>query len=101
VTGPSLASIPLGISYSKALTPDAFLVVVTPAAAFQLPVLPVAILYSPLGNGKQAQSSITLTETTGTNQQISTPPTTIFVVMPRQSRTARVSAHYPAREIHA
>jgi hypothetical protein len=72
VTGPSLASIPFGISYSQALTPDAFLVVVTPAAAFQLPVLPVAILYSPLGNGKQAKSAITLTDTTGTNQQIST-----------------------------
>jgi hypothetical protein len=50
-------------------TMDAFLLVVTPAAAFQVPVLPAAILYAPLGNGAQAYSSFTVTDIVATNQQ--------------------------------
>jgi len=74
-TGPNLSSIPLGLSYNQAFTPDAFLVVVTPAAAFQLPVLPIAILYSPLGNvagGGGAKSSLAFAITAGQNQQFTT-----------------------------
>lgn len=48
---------------------DAFLLFVTPAAAFQVPLLPTAILYAPLGNGPQAQSSFTVTDIVAMNQQ--------------------------------
>ncbi|HEX4841885.1 MAG TPA: hypothetical protein VFV60_06925 [bacterium] len=50
-------------------TMDSFLLLVTPAAGFQVPLLPVAILYAPLGNGAQARSSFTVTDIVTTNQQ--------------------------------
>lgn len=71
-TGPNLSAVPLGLNYSTPLSADAFLMVQTPAAAFQLPVVPVAILYSPLGNSPSAVSTLGFTEISGTNQSFST-----------------------------
>jgi hypothetical protein len=68
-TGPDLSQAPLGLSFTPAPANDQFLLVATPAAAFQLPLVPTTILYSPLGNGKNASSSFTLTNITGINQQ--------------------------------
>jgi hypothetical protein len=69
-TGPGLSSVSLGAIYPSELVPnDGFLVIATPAAGFQLPVLPTTILYAPLGNGSQANSSFTVTNIVGTNQQ--------------------------------
>ncbi|HEY1631500.1 MAG TPA: hypothetical protein VGF56_09295 [Rhizomicrobium sp.] len=48
---------------------------VTPIAGLQLEVLPVAILYSPLGNGTQAKSSLTMTTSTGSTATLSTTAT--------------------------
>jgi hypothetical protein len=45
-----------------------FRVAVTPIALFQLPVVPIAILYAPLGDN--GTSSLGFTATTGTNVQI-------------------------------
>ena len=67
VSGPSLASISLGSSTSTAFPNDAFIVVVSPAAAFQLPLVPVAIIYGSLGN--LGKSKYTVTETTGASQK--------------------------------
>jgi hypothetical protein len=49
---------------------DSFLLLVTPAAAFQLPVVPVGIVYGPLGN--QGKSSFAVTLNTAKNQSIGT-----------------------------
>jgi hypothetical protein len=68
-TGPDLSSISLGLSWPNMLANDAFLLLNTPAAAFQLSIIPTTILYGPLGNGTKAQSSLTITNITGTNQQ--------------------------------
>ncbi len=70
-TGPDLSSISLGTLWPPPFTlpNDAFLLIATPAAAFQLPVLPTTILYGPLGNGPQAKSTFTVTNITATNQE--------------------------------
>ena len=65
--GQDLSSIALGASFPFSFPNNAFLVVATPAAAFTLPVLPVAILYGPLGNA--GKSSYTISAVTGSNQQ--------------------------------
>lgn len=70
-TGPDLSSINAGLSWPVALSNDAFLVVGTPAAAFQIPLVPTTILYAPLGNGSQAKSTFTVTNIVGTNQGFS------------------------------
>jgi hypothetical protein len=67
--GPDLSAISLQAIDPSPVPMDGFLVIATPAAGFQLPILPTAIIYSPLGNGSQAQSSFTVTEIVGTNQQ--------------------------------
>jgi hypothetical protein len=69
LSGPNLNSINLGSDFPFPFPNDAFLLFVTPAAAFQLPVLPVGIVYGPLGNGSGAKSSMQITDTAGTNLQ--------------------------------
>jgi hypothetical protein len=45
-----------------------FKLAITPIAAFQLPAVPIAILYAPLGN--KGTSQLTFTNITGTNAQV-------------------------------
>jgi hypothetical protein len=68
-SGPNLSNINVGSNFPFPFPISAFLLLVTPAAAFQLPLLPVAIVYGPLGNGSKAASSIQLTNIFGTNTQ--------------------------------
>ncbi len=72
-SGPDLSAATNGGNWIGAewpnLTPDAFLVVATPAAAFQLSIIPTTIVYGPLGNGPNAASSYGVTEITASNQQ--------------------------------
>jgi hypothetical protein len=67
--GPSLSSISLPSNLPFSVPSNGFLLLVAPAAAFQIPLLPVGIVYGPLGNGPKAGSSLQLTNITGTNQQ--------------------------------
>jgi hypothetical protein len=67
--GPNLSSISLPSNLPFSVPINGFLLVVAPAAAFQIPLLPVGIVYGPLGNGSHAASSLQLTNITGTNQQ--------------------------------
>jgi hypothetical protein len=74
--GPDLSAITssgnwIGSQWPTPLTNDAFLVVATPAASFQLPIIPTTIVYGPLGNGPNAASTYSVTEVTATNQQFS------------------------------
>lgn len=64
--GPDLSAINLGLPVT--LTNGGFVLVETPEAAFQLPLVPTSIVYAPLGNGAKAVSSFTVTDITGTNQ---------------------------------
>ncbi|HEY4242776.1 MAG TPA: hypothetical protein VGM88_23335 [Kofleriaceae bacterium] len=66
--GPNLSAINFGNSIPWTLASSDFVLLVTPAAAFQAPVTPVAIVYAPLGN--MGHSSLALTDTTATNQTI-------------------------------
>ena len=77
-TGPNLSSIALGIpaptwlngnQTGGSIPADAFMVLVTPQAAFQLPLQPVAIVYAPVGNAGDAKSSLTFTTISATNLQ--------------------------------
>jgi len=67
--GPDVSSAK-ALTIPGALTADQFVAIVTPAAQFQLPVVPVAILYAPLGNTGQASASYQLTTTSGSNLQL-------------------------------
>lgn len=67
--GPDLSAAPALGWMPAGMSADAYVLFVTPAAQFQLPIVPVAILYAPLGNGKQAQSTYTISTTAGTNLQ--------------------------------
>lgn len=80
-TGPDLSSIALSIpaptnldgvlQSSGSFPADAFLVLVTPQAAFQLHLQPVGLVYGPVGNEGDAIGSMTFTEVSGTNQEFS------------------------------
>lgn len=74
--GPDLSAVTnganwIGAQWPTPLTNDAFIVVATPAAAFQLPIIPTTIVYGPVGNGPSAESSYSVTEITASNQQFS------------------------------
>jgi hypothetical protein len=81
-TGPNLSSIALGIPAPSTLDgvaqaagsfpADAFVALVTPQVAFQLPLQPVGIVYGPVGNAGDAVSSLTFTKISGTNQLFAT-----------------------------
>jgi hypothetical protein len=66
--GPDLSSVDLGFSVPFTLPKDAFLLLITPAAAFQSPIVPIGIAYAPLGSGSNARSSFAITQTIATNQ---------------------------------
>ena len=68
-SGPDLSSVSAGLTLPAAIPSTEFAMFVNPVAKFQLAVMPVAIVYAPLGNGK-AQSSYQVSTTTGTNAQI-------------------------------
>jgi hypothetical protein len=70
-TGPDLSSVQKQLPLAPALplTSDGFPIYVTPAAAFQLPFLPIAIVYGPLGNGSKAQSTLTLIDIASSSMQ--------------------------------
>jgi hypothetical protein len=78
-TGPNLSSIALGIPAplwldgtqqpAGPIPADAFMVLVTPQAAFQLLLQPVGIVYAPVGNALDAKSNLTFTEVSGTSLQ--------------------------------
>jgi hypothetical protein len=75
-SGPDLSSVTdganwVGANWPTPVTGDSFLVIATPAAAFQVPILPTTIIYGPLGNGSKATSSYSVTEIANTNQQFS------------------------------
>lgn len=97
LTGPNLASISLGLSLPFAFPDDAFLLFVTPAAAFQLPFVPTTIVYGPLGNGPKASSSFSVTQIVATNQQIQTSgsQTVGFTQDDKTGYSVGVSACYP------
>jgi len=79
-TGPNLSSIALGIPAplwldgtqqpAGPIPADAFMVLVTPQAAFQLLLQPVGIVYAPVGNALDAKSNLTFTEVSGTSLQL-------------------------------
>ena len=54
LTGPDLSAVNAGITLPAAIDKTEFALFVLPAMEFQLPVLRVAIVYAPLGNGKSA-----------------------------------------------
>jgi len=64
--GPDLSKIKLGQGVPQEFPKTAWVMLVTPAAAFQAPVVPVGIVYAPLGNAGKA--SYVITETTAHNQ---------------------------------
>jgi len=70
MTGPDLSSVNAGLTLPAAIPPSEFVVFVMPAVKFQLPVLPVAIVYAPLGNGSKAQSQYQISTTTGQSSQL-------------------------------
>jgi hypothetical protein len=67
--GPNLSGVSPATWMPAGLTSDAYALYVTPAAQFQLPIVPVAIRYAPLGNGKQVESSYSVSSSAGTNLQ--------------------------------
>lgn len=70
-TGPDLSATTLATWMPAGLSSDAYALYVTPAAQFQLPIVPVAIRYAPLGNGGQVESSYSVSTSAGTNLQFS------------------------------
>jgi hypothetical protein len=76
LTGPDLSAVNAGITLPAAIDKTEFALFVLPAMEFQLPVLPVAIVYAPLGNGKSALSTYQITTTTASNMQIGNAQTT-------------------------
>jgi hypothetical protein len=69
--GPDLSKTSTAPWMPSDMSSDAFALFVTPAAKFQLPVIPVAILYAPVGNGSAVESSYTVSTTAGRNLQFS------------------------------
>jgi hypothetical protein len=69
-TGMDLSAVNPNLTLVGAVPNDAFALFLTPALRFQLPVLPVAIVYAPLGNGAKAQSQYIVTVATGSSLQV-------------------------------
>jgi hypothetical protein len=68
--GDDLSSINAPLTLPAAISNTEFAVFVFPSLKFQLPVLPVAIVYAPLGNGPNALSTYQVTTATGDSVQI-------------------------------
>jgi hypothetical protein len=73
--GPDLSGVNAGITLPAAITKDEFVLFVQPAGKLQLPILPVAIVYAPLGNGTKAQSSYQVATVTGSTLKFGTTNT--------------------------